>query len=74
GRFGRPPFIVSVRTPNGLIAAQVEITAADVEAGPDAAGSVSGRADLPCGTIRLTYGRPAEPLPAVAVAGLPACS
>jgi hypothetical protein len=73
-KYGQPPYTVTVRTPNGLIAAQVEVTAADVEAGAYAAGNVSGRADLPCGTIRLSYGAPAEPLPAVAVAGLPACS
>ena len=73
GRFGQPPFIVTVDTPSGQVVAQLEITAADVEAGADVAGSTWGRADLPCGTIRLSYGRPAEPLPPIAVAGLPAC-
>jgi hypothetical protein len=72
-RFGQPPFIVTVDIPNDLVVAQLEITAADVEAGADVAGSTWGRADLPCGTIRLSYGRPSEPLPPVAVAGLPAC-
>ena len=74
GRFGQPPFIVTVDTPNDLVVAQLEITAADVEAGADVAGSAWGRADLPCGTIRLSFGHPVEPLPAVAVAGLPTCS
>lgn len=73
GRFGAPPFIVTVSTPNEVVA-QLEITAADVEAGADIAGSTWGRADLACGTIRLSFGPPAEPLPAVAVAGLPSCS
>ena len=68
GRFGQPPFIVTVDTPNDLVVAQLEITAADVEAGADVAGSMWGRADLPCGTIRLSYGKPAEPLPQVGVA------
>lgn len=74
GGYGQPPFIVTVRLPNGEIVAQLDITAADVESGSNLAGSTWGRADLPCGTIRLSYGRPAEPLPAVAVAELPACS
>jgi len=73
-RYGQPPFIVSVRTPNGLIAVQLEVTAADVEAGADASGNMSGQADLPCGVIRLSFGQPVEPLPAVAFAELPARS
>ena len=74
GRFGKPPFIVTVDTPNEPVVAQLEITAADVEAGSDVAGSVWGQADLPCGTIRLSYGRPSEPLPAVDLTELQPCS
>jgi hypothetical protein len=73
GRFGQPPFVVTVRMPRGEVVAQLEITAADVEAGSDIAGNPWAGADLPCGTIRLSYGQPAEPLPAIDVAGLPAC-
>lgn len=74
GRFGQPPYTVSVRTPNGLIAVQLEVTAADVAAGPDGSGNVSGQANLTCGIIRMSYGQPLEPPPSVALAELPACS
>jgi hypothetical protein len=74
GRFGQPPYIVTARLPDGLVVAQLDITAADVEAGSDAAGSVWGQAELSCGTIRLSYGQPSEPLPAVDLTELPPCS
>ena len=70
---GKAPFIVTVRTPSGLIAAQLEVAAADVEVGAEAAGNMQAQAELPCGTIRLTFGQPAEPAPAVVVAGSSAC-
>lgn len=73
-RYGQPPYTVSVRTPNGLIAVQLVVTAADVAAGPDGSGNVRGQADLPCGIIRMSYGQPLEPPPAVPFADLPACS
>ncbi len=73
-RYGRPPFTVTVRTPDGLIAAQVEVAAADLEADAKGSGGVSARAEFPCGTIQLSFGQPVEPLRAVAVAGLPPCS
>ena len=69
---GQPPYEVTVHWPSGAVALQLDVTAADIRAAASAGMSTS--AELPCGTIQLSFGLSGQPPPVVAFAGLPACT
>jgi hypothetical protein len=70
---GAPPYMVTVKSPNGTLVRQLEVTAEDVKSATDNSGSMWGDTELPCGFIRLGFGRMTETPPPARFAGLPAC-
>ena len=72
GAHGAPPYMVTVHSPSGNSLLQLEVTADDVSEAARG-GMSAGTTGIPCGEIRISFGRIDQPLAPVPVDGLPAC-
>jgi hypothetical protein len=71
---GQSSYAVTVHTASGSILTRLDLVAGDVEAVASGNASMSTTVALPCGTVRLSFGRTADTPLAVAFAELPPCT
>ncbi len=60
GGHGGPPFVIEVRSPTGGVLAGITISAQEAQAAAVGDVSIGSTVGVPCGTIHLSYGSPAQ--------------
>jgi hypothetical protein len=73
GAHGAPPYMVTVHSPSGNSLLQLQVTADDVRETAGGGGMSAGTTGIPCGELRISFGRIDQPPGAVPLDGLPAC-